>query len=165
MSDTNGRSRVAPHTEDVGTDYPGAFPNSRKVYVEGSRGIRVPMREIHLTGGEPPLRVYDSSGPQGVDLRQGPPPLRDAWIRERDVFETPRTRTPAAGVEMPASLVRRTLKGGSGPITQMEWARKGEITPEMEFVAIREGMSPEFVRDEIARGRAIIPANINHPEL
>ncbi|HSG06876.1 MAG TPA: phosphomethylpyrimidine synthase ThiC [Longimicrobiales bacterium] len=165
MSESNGRGRVAPHTEDVGTDYPGAFPNSRKVYVEGSRGIRVPMREIHLTGGEPPLRVYDSSGPQGLDVRQGLPPIRDAWIRARDVVETGRTRAPAVGVEMPAGLLRPTLKGGSGPITQMEWARKGEITPEMEFVAIREGMAPDFVRDEVARGRAIIPANINHPEL
>ena len=165
MSETNGRSRTAPHTEDVGTDYPGAFPNARKVYVEGSRGIRVPMREIHLTGGEPPLRVYDSSGPQGLDVRKGLPGIRDAWIRERDVVETGRTRAPAAGVEMPAGLLRPTLKGGSGPITQMEWARAGEITPEMEFVALREGMAPEFVRDEVARGRAIIPANINHPEL
>ena len=58
---TNGRARVAPRTEDVGTDYPGAFPNSKKVFVEGSRGVRVPMREIHLTGGEAPLRVYDTS--------------------------------------------------------------------------------------------------------
>jgi len=159
------RSRVAPKTEDAGTDYPGAFPNSRKVYVEGTRRIRVPMREIHLTGGEPPLRVHDTSGPLGGDVREGLPPLREAWIRARDVHETGRTRAPAPEVEMPVTLARRTLKGGSGPITQMEWARKGEVTPEMEFVAIREGMEPELVRSEVARGRAIIPANINHPEL
>ena len=67
-------ARVAPRTEDVGTDYPGAFPNSKKVHVEGSRGVRVPMREIHLTGGEPPLRVYDTSGPRGIDVRRGLPP-------------------------------------------------------------------------------------------
>jgi len=159
------RARVAPKTEDVGTDYPEAFPNSRKVHVEGSRGVRVPMREIHLTGGEAPLRVHDTSGPLGIDVRVGLPLLREAWIRERDVHETGRTRAPAAGVEMPDALARRTLKGGSGPITQMEWARKGQVTPEMEFVAIREGMEPELVRSEVARGRAIIPANVNHPEL
>jgi len=161
----NGTSRTAPPTEDVGTDYPAAFPNSRKVYVDGTRGIRVPMREIHLSGGEPPLRVYDTSGPLGGDIRQGLPLLREAWIRERDVHETERSRRPAADVEMPAALGRRTLRGGAGPITQMEWARKGEVTPEMEFVAIREGMDAELVRSEVARGRAIIPANINHPEL
>jgi phosphomethylpyrimidine synthase len=167
---TNGRSngatqaRVAPKTEDVGTDYPGAFPNSKKVYVQGSRGIGVPMREIHLSGGEAPLRVYDTSGPQDLDVRQGLPPVRDEWIRSRDVSETGRMRAPAAGVEMPEGLKRRTLRG-SGSVTQMTYARKGEVTPEMEFVAIREGVEPDFVRDEVARGRAIIAANINHPEI
>jgi len=165
MSETHGRARTAPRTDDADTDYPGAFPNSRKVWIEGSRGIRVPVREILLSGGEPPLRVYDTSGPQGVDVRAGLPPIRAAWIGERDVLETARTRVPAQGVEMPAGLARPTLRGGSGPITQMEWARKGEITPEMEYVALREGMAPDFVRAEVARGRAIIPANINHPEL
>jgi len=164
-SSSNGRARVAPKTEDVGTDYPDAFPNSKKVFAEGSRGIRVPMREIQLTGGEPPLRVYDTSGPGKIDVRQGLPSLRDAWIRERgDVVEAVRTRTPTDAVEMPPGLARPTLRG-SGSVTQMTYARRGEITPEMEFVAIREGMSPDFVRDEIARGRAIIPANINHPEI
>ena len=174
MSETNGngmstngdpRARVAPRTEDVGTDYPGAFPNSKKIHVAGSRGTRVPMREIHLTGGEPPLRVYDTSGPREIDVRQGLAALRDPWIYERgDVTEVERTRTPSDVVEMPAGLNRRTLRG-SGSVTQMTYARRGEVTPEMEFVAIREGMSPEFVRDEVARGRAIIPANINHPEI
>ena len=162
---SNGRPRVAPKTEDVGTDYPGAFPNSRKVRVDGSRGIKVPMREIQLTGGEPPLRVYDTSGPIGTDVRQGIDALRDPWIYQRkDVVEVERTRTPSGLVEMPSGLSRRTLRG-SGSVTQMTYARRGEITPEMEFVAIREGMSPDFVRDEVARGRAIIPANINHPEI
>jgi phosphomethylpyrimidine synthase len=162
----NGRVRVAPKTEDVGTDYPGAFPNSRKISVEGTRGVSVPMREIQLTGGESPFRVYDTSGPVDVDVRHGLPALREEWIVGRgDVKDTSRTRDlQAAGIEMPAGLRRRTLRG-SGSVTQMTYARRGEITPEMEFVAIREQMSPEFVRDEVARGRAIIPANINHPEI
>lgn len=174
MSETNGsgtslngnaRPRVAPRTEDVGSDYPGAFPNSKKIHVTGSRGVEVPMREIQLTGGEAPLRVYDTSGPRDIDVRQGLTALRDPWILERgDVIEVARTRTPSDLVEMPEGLSRRTLRG-SGSVTQMTYARRGEITPEMEFVAIREGMSPEFVRDEVARGRAIIPANINHPEI
>ncbi len=162
---SGGRPRVAPRTEDVGTDYPGAFPNSRKVYLEGTRGVRVPMREIHLTGGEPPLRVYDTSGPREIDVRQGLPGLRDEWILARgDVEEASRTRMPTGAVEMPEGLARRTLRG-SGTVTQMQYARRGEVTPEMEFVALREGLDPDFVRDEVARGRAIIPANINHPEL
>lgn len=161
----NGRQRVAPKTEDVGTDYPGAFPNSRKIHVDGTRGVRVPMREIQLTGGEPPFRVYDTSGPGEIDVRQGLEALRDPWIRGRgDIVEVQRTRTPTDAVEMPEGLSRRTLRG-SGSVTQMTYARRGEVTPEMEFVAIREGMAPEFVRDEVARGRAIIPANINHPEI
>ncbi len=163
----NGRAgaRVAPRTENVGTDYPGAFPNSRKVFVEGSRGVRVPMREIRLGGGEPALRVYDTSGPREIDVRAGLPAVREGWIRERgDVVQVERTRTPSDAVEMPPGLARPTLRG-TGTVTQMAYARRGEVTPEMEFVAIREGMSPELVRDEVARGRAIIPANVNHPEI
>jgi len=163
MSEKNG-SRVAPKTDDVGTDYPDAYPNSKKLYLEGTRGIRVPVRAIHLAGGEPPLRVYDSSGPQDIDVRHGLPSVRDEWILGRgDVSKTERTREPAADVEMPEGLKRRTLRG-SASVTQMTYARRGEITPEMEFVAIREGMEPDYVREEVARGRAIIPANINHPE-
>jgi phosphomethylpyrimidine synthase len=119
-------------------EYPGAFPNSSKVYVTGPRGVRVPMREIALSGGEPPLRVYDTSGPRITDVHAGLPKLREPWVHAR--------------------------RGGP-VVTQMEFARRGQITEEMEFVAVREGMKPEFVREEIARGRAIIPANINHPEL
>jgi len=147
-----------------GTDYPGAFPNSRKAWLEGAHGIRVPVREIHLSGGEPPLRVYDTSGPRNADVRGGLPLVREEWIRSRDVRETGRTRAMASDVEMPAGLGRRTLRG-NGPVTQMTYARRGEITPEMEFVALREGVDAALVRDEVARGRAIIPANINHPEL
>jgi phosphomethylpyrimidine synthase len=139
-----------------------AFPNSRKVYLDGSRGIRVPMREIALSGGEPPLRVYDPSGPAGHDVRHGLPPVRARWIGERTVEE--RDADQSLGLAMPDDLTRTVLRG-TGPVTQLYYARKGEVTPEMEFVAIREGLDPEFVRAEVARGRAIIPANINHPEI
>ena len=173
MSDTvatKGRARVAPRAEDTTPDYPGAFPSSFKVSVEGTRGIRVPMREIRLAGGEPPLRVYDTSGPRELDVRSGLPLLREEWIRARPVRETGRSRPARSGVaadrgvEMPDGLTRRTLRG-TGRVTQMKYARDGEVTPEMEFVALREGVETELVRDEVARGRAIIPANINHPEL
>ncbi|HKP76184.1 MAG TPA: phosphomethylpyrimidine synthase ThiC [Longimicrobiaceae bacterium] len=148
-------------------DYGDAFPSSRKVYVEGRHGIRVPMREISLSGGEPPLRVYDTSGPLGGDVRLGVPDVRGAWIRARDVSPVERSYTPIPGrstAELPETLRRPTLRG-NGPVTQMYFARRGEVTPEMEYIALREGMDPAFVRDEVARGRAIIPANINHPEL
>jgi phosphomethylpyrimidine synthase len=141
------------------TDFSNAFPRSRKVYVEGLPGIRVPMREIALSGGEPPLRVYDSSGPQDVDVHQGLATLRRAWILDRQV-ESGAGRTTAPGPSRPPQRLR-----GVGPVTQLHFARKNVITPEMEFIAIREGFEPEFVRAEVARGRAIIPANINHPEL
>jgi phosphomethylpyrimidine synthase len=160
--------RARPQQPAPAGDYGDAFPASRKVYVEGRRGVRVPMREIALSGGEPALRVYDTSGPLGGDVRQGLPALRAEWIRARgDVAETGRTYRPLPGtqpVEMPESLNRPTLRG-TGCVTQMHYARRGEVTPEMEFVALREGVDPEFVRGEVARGRAIIPANVNHPEL
>jgi phosphomethylpyrimidine synthase len=145
-------------------DFDAAYPNSRKVYVEKA-GVRVPMREIALTGGEPPLRVYDSSGPQGHDVREGLPTLRREWIQARgDVVERPRGRQPH-GLPAPLAQRARTALAGSGPVTQMHHARGGVITPEMEFVAVREGVDVELVRSEVAAGRAIIPANINHPEL
>jgi len=118
-----------------------AFPNSRRVYVEGPQGIRVPMREISLSNGEPPLRVYDTSGPSDHDVRSGLPRLREPWLRAREGHSA------------------------SGAVTQLHYARRGEVTAEMEFVALREGLPAELVRSEVARGRAIIPANINHPEL
>ena len=122
------------------SEFAKAYPNSRKVLVDGARGVRVPMREIALSGGEAPIRVYDTSGPQDVGVAQGLPKLRESWVAPR------RSNT-------------------GGPVTQMEFARRGEITEEMEFIAVREGLPADFIRDEVARGRAIIPANINHLEL
>ena len=129
-------------------DFAAAYPNSKKTYEErtavlGTPGesvtLRVPVREVALSGGEAPVRLYDTSGPQGHDVRAGLPKLREPWIASRR----------AAGVVG----------------TQLYYARRGEITPEMEFIAAREGLPAEFVRSEVARGRAIIPANINHLEL
>jgi len=193
------------------------LPGSRKVYVEGSRpDLRVPMREIRLsptpTTGRgvsgaleenPPVLVYDTSGPytdpeSGIDLREGLPPLRLPWIEERgDVtpssgphsrYARERASDPRlAGVRFAAQRPVVCAREGHR-VTQLHYARRGEITPEMEFVAIRESqrqdaalggqhpgqswgaalperITPEFVRDEVARGRAILPANINHPEL
>jgi phosphomethylpyrimidine synthase len=158
---------ATPTTEHVG-DYGDNFPHSTRVFVDGPHGMRVPFREIALSGGEPPLRVYDTSGPREHDVLDGLPPLRAEWIRARgDIEEVSRSYTPIPGtktVDVPAGLARKTLRG-TGNVTQLHYARKGVVTPEMEFVAIREGMSPEFVRSEVARGRAIIPANINHPEI
>jgi phosphomethylpyrimidine synthase len=137
------------------------------------------MREVALSGGNPSLRLYDTSGPATepealLDVKRGLPPLRQAWILERaDVEELPgptsvyrrqRDADPALGGIRFAS-VRRPLRARPGRrVTQMHYARRGEVTPEMEFVALREGVAPELVRDEIARGRAILPASVNHPE-
>jgi len=149
----------------------------RKIYVEGSEGVRVPFREIVLSPTKrvdgslednPPLRVYDTSGPEVSNLWEGLPAIREPWIRKRgDVEEVtpsynPVFKTNSKNIPEPK---RKKVFRGKGPVTQMYYARKGMITPEMEFVAIREGVSPELVRNEIAAGRAIIPANINHPEL
>lgn len=157
-----------------------SFPNSRKIYVTGSRkDIRVPMREIHLSptdgiqGKEenPPLTVYDTSGPYtdpdlSLNPREGLPPLRQNWILERG--DTQYEKNPLAeqkGYSTIEGLERKPLRAKDGHrVTQLHYARKGIITPEMEFIALREGMDPEFVRQEVAAGRAIIPANINHPE-
>ncbi len=172
------RSPVHPSTRP--SDYGDAFPNSKKVYVEGPHGIRVPTREIALSGGESPLRVYDTSGPQGCDVRGGLPSLRQSWISSRPVTLTPREargRGPEAEgsanggmlapsvASLPQDDNRKEAWRAHGPVTQLHYARRGEITPEMEFVALREGLDADYVRSEVARGRAIIPANINHPEL
>jgi len=123
------------------------------------------MREITLSDGEPPLRVYDTSGPHDSDVRTGLPPLRETWVVGRgDTTKVTRSDRVHGSDEMSSSL-RRSVVRGVGPVTQMHYARKGEVTAEMEFVALREGFDPDFVRAEVARGRAIIPANINHPEL
>ncbi|HEV8599389.1 MAG TPA: phosphomethylpyrimidine synthase ThiC [Gemmatimonadales bacterium] len=145
--------------------YRGVFPNSYKVYLDGPRGIRVPLREIALSGGEPPLRVYDTSGPEGHDVREGLPRLRSTWIAERDVVETDGADGRSVRSVLPSSPSSPSVFRGRSPVTQLHYARRGELTPEMEFVALREGLPAEFVRSEVARGRAIIPANINHPEL
>jgi phosphomethylpyrimidine synthase len=156
------------------------MPASRKIYVTGSRpDIRVPMREIALSEGNPPLRLYDTSGPYTdpephVDIKQGFPPLRLPWILGRgdveeltgpsSLYRRQRESDPSLGGVRFAS-VRRPLRAKPGRrVTQMHYARRGGITPEMEFIALREGFDPELVRSEVARGRAIIPANVNHPE-
>ena len=155
-------------TESWEGDYGMNFPNSRKVFVEAHDGIRVPMREIHLSGGEEPLRVYDTSGPRDIDVHRGIPKTRAGWIRERgSEDEPPRVQEPvyACYEHVTVALNHNVLRSTGGAVTQMAYARRGEITPEMDFVALREGVEPEFVRSEVARGRAIIPANINHPEI
>jgi|KBSSwiStaDraftv2_1062776.scaffolds.fasta_scaffold56758_3 phosphomethylpyrimidine synthase len=136
-------------------DFDRAYPNSTKVHVEGPHGVRVPVREISLSGGEPAVQVYDSSGPRVTDLEAGLPALREPWIVKRGDVETREGRRGRA--------IWRGVEGK--PVTQLAYARRGDITPEMEFIAIREGLPAEFVRAEVARGRAIIPANVNHPEL
>lgn len=206
-----------------------SLPRSRKIYEQGSRpDIRVPFREISqddtptMFGGEknPPLTVYDTSGPYTdptvrIDIRKGLPALRNAWIEERNDTEVlggpsseygrQRLQDPQlAAMRFELQRPPRRARAGQN-VTQMHYARKGIVTPEMEFVSIRENMrveqyleslrqsgpdgaklaerisrqhpgqsfgasipqriTPEFVRDEIARGRAIIPANINHPEI
>ncbi|PJM65326.1 phosphomethylpyrimidine synthase ThiC [Bacillus subtilis] len=165
-----------------------SFSGSKKVYVEGSSSdIQVPMREILLsptTGsfGEEenaPVRVYDTSGPYtdpevAINIQEGLKPLRQKWITERGDVEEYEGRAikpedngykkANPNVSYPG-LKRKPLRAKAGQnVTQMHYAKKGIITPEMEFIAIREHVSPEFVRDEVASGRAIIPSNINHPE-
>jgi phosphomethylpyrimidine synthase len=191
------------------------FANSRKIYIQGSRpDIQVPFREISLSdtpsmfGAEknPPVMVYDTSGPYtdptiNVDIRNGLPALRATWIEERNdteqldgpssEFGNQRKADPSLA-EMRFNLLRKPRRAKAGMnVSQMHYARQGIITPEMEYIAIRENqrrdnmsellqtqhkgkdfgasipqtITPEFVRDEVARGRAIIPMNINHPEI
>ena len=123
-------------------DYGPAFPNSRKVFVEGRHGIRVPMREISLSAGEPPVRVNDTSGPLGVDPHTGLAKLRVPWIEGRGgVIEgntTYRPVDPGSAAAIPEALQNRPLRSTGGTVTQMHYARRGQVTEEMEFVAIRE---------------------------
>ncbi|RZV30627.1 MAG: phosphomethylpyrimidine synthase ThiC [Sphingomonadaceae bacterium] len=194
----NSRENIAVTT--------GPIRGSRKIHV-GARtgsGVRVAMREIQLEGGEEPVRVYDTSGPYTdpdatIDIQAGLPQLRREWIMARgDVEEYDgREIKPedngqlgpdrSGGVPAFPNVVKRPLRAKSGHnVSQMHYARRGIITPEMEYVAERENVgraalaskpegqhwgaeipleiTPEFVRDEVARGRAIIPSNINHPE-
>ena len=190
-----------------------SFKNSKKIYVEGKHNIKVPFREISLSdtasqfGAEKnnPVVVYDTSGPYTdpgyqIDIRNGLPALRSQWILDRADVEELDGPTSSFGKErqndpelekMRFNLKRKPLKAKSGQnVSQMHYAKKGIITPEMEYIAIRENqrregisefiqtqhpgqsygasipklITPEFVRDEVAKGRAIIPANINHPE-
>ncbi len=195
------------------------FPQSRKVYVPGAApGVQVPMREIALTNGET-VTVYDTSGPYtdpaaDINIRRGLAPVRSEWVAARGDTEAYEGRarvalddggkhgeTADARIEAlraeAAGLQRPPLRAKAGQnVTQMHYARKGIVTPEMEYIAIRENgkrewmkeylgdaerearlrgngmgaripdvITPEFVRDEVARGRAVIPANINHPEV
>ena len=150
-----------------------------KVYVGGSDpSIRVPRRAVTLTDGTVHT-LYDTSGPHGdsqytPEIRRGLPPLREAWIAERnDTTELDRpssiyrrgrdAMSELDELRFPAPRRPRRGKPGAN-VTQMHYARRGEITREMEFVALREGVEPEVVRAEIARGRAILPSNVNHPE-
>src|SRR5215510_14635949 len=133
------------------SEFTSAFPNSRKIFVDGPTGVQVPMREIALEHGRSSIRVYDTSGPHGHEATAGLPQLREPWVDAR-------LRSLVSSVGAGSARVGRC-------VTQLYYARKGEITPEMEFVAIREGLPADFVRDEIARGRAILPANIRHLEL
>lgn len=210
MNELNGNKDVlvkAKEKSDPITTKP--LPASRKVYVKGSmEGVEVPMREILLSGGNAPALVYDTAGPYTdpkaeIDIRKGLNPLRLNWITGRKDVEELHDSSSEYGRkrasdpkldELRFQHIRKPLKATGGKnVSQMHYARKGIITPEMEFIAIRENqmmeeavhngkgvfqhpgesfgaaipsrITPEFVRDEVARGRAIIPANINHPEL
>ena len=223
-TNTNGSANGNGHSVPTSTLSTTPFPASRKVHVTGTNDdVRVPMREITLTptksaNGGPavpnePVTVYDTSGPYtdpdvAIDVRQGLAPLRRSWVLNRqDVEELPavtslygrmRADDPKLA-ELRFQHIRNPLRAKAGHnVTQLHYARKRIVTPEMEFIAIRENQSreaaretllrhgesrataqhpgfswganippvitPEFVRDEVARGRAIIPSNINHPE-
>ena len=213
---TQTKAFTSNQATELGREVTTPLPGSRRVYVIGSRpDIRVPMREIHQSptigsrGREenPPITVYDTSGPytdpaQTIDLLQGLPEVRRVWIEERgdtEVLGGPSSEYGRERAEDPAtaglrfSHIRPPRRARAGRnVTQMHYARQGIITPEMEFIAIRENqrldelkdkrllrrhagesfgaqiperITPEFVREEVARGRAIIPCNINHTEL
>ncbi|MBH9536454.1 phosphomethylpyrimidine synthase ThiC [Novosphingopyxis sp. YJ-S2-01] len=185
----------------------GPIRGSKKIHVaaKSGSGVRVAMREIQLEGGEAPVRVYDTSGPYtdpdaAIDIHGGLPQLRRSWIEARNDVESYDAREVkpedngqlgpdrSGGVPRFPKVVKRPLRAKAGQnVSQMHYARRGIITPEMEYVAERENLgrerlreykrdgesfgasipdyvTPEFVRDEVARGRAIIPSNINHPE-
>src|SRR6187551_583040 len=183
----------------------GPIRGSRKIHV-GSLGVGMRAVDLEPSSGEPPVVLYDTSGPytdpaQRIDIMAGLPELRSAWIRERgDVEEVAQREVRpedngqlgpdrSGGVQPFPNVRKRVLRARPGAnVTQMHYARKGIVTPEMEYVAVRENLgraqlaeaaardgqdfgaaipdyvTPEFVRDEVARGRAIIPNNINHPE-
>jgi len=159
-----------------------AFPGSRKTYLQGSRpDLQVPMRQVVLSTGDSVV-LYDTSGPYTdpdlrTDIRLGLPALRAGWVAERgdaasydgrpvqpvDNGLKARDHRDLDSVFASTRQPLRALPGRT--VTQMRYAKQGAITPEMEFVALREGVSAEYVRDEIARGRAVLPVNVNHPEV
>ncbi len=167
--------------QDQPTTEGTAFPGSRKTYLQGSReDLKVPMREVVLSTGDSVV-LYDTSGPYTdtalrTDIRLGLPALREAWIAERadtapydgrevqpvdnglKAHDTRNLDSRFGGTRTP----RRAVDGRT--VTQLAYARRGLITPEMEFIALREGCTGEHVRDEVARGRAVLPLNVNHPE-
>ena len=167
---TNGN---APSTEDSASSQK---PAREKVYATGGRpDVRVPFTQVNLTEPEPPFLLYDTSGP-GSNPSVGLPPLRLEWITERgdtteitgrtaDLRDDGRRAVRDGSASDPFLGERRpVLRAKGAAVTQMAYARRGEITPEMEFIATRERLDAELVRSEVARGRAIIPANVNHPE-
>ncbi|MFA6038580.1 MAG: phosphomethylpyrimidine synthase ThiC [Legionellales bacterium] len=186
MSDT---TLLSDQVEELNQSVTEPFPQSKKIYVEGSSpDIRVGMREITLTPiqtkqgfqAPAPFVVYDTSGPYTdpnikLDLKNGLQGIRNAWIDARNdtqilenissEYGRHRMEDPhVAHIRFPKNVKPRKALPGRN-VTQMHYARQGIITKEMEFIAIRENISAEFIRDEVARGRAIIPCNINHPEL
>ena len=171
------KNEVKPSSTDL--SYP-PFEGSQKVYRSGKQfvDVRVPFRVVTTTDGGS-HELYDTSGSYTdkdvlIDITQGLPALRSGWIHGRgDVEELPEStslyrrerETDPYVQEIRFPEVRKPIRAKAGRnVTQMHYARAGKITPEMEFIAIRERCAPEFVRDEVARGRAIIPSNINHPE-
>lgn len=216
MSKISKLENVATH-QSISKEVTQPLSGSRKIYVQGSRtDIRVPMREILVSDTQlqqgieknPSIRVYDTTGPYtdpniAIDLKKGLPDLRSVWIEERSDTEIlqkvsspfmQKRQSDLALAHLRFEHIRLPRKAKAGKnVSQMHYAKQGIITPEMEYIAIRENLlsaqvamdelhtqqhsgnsfgasipkkiTPEFVRDEVARGRAIIPANINHPEL
>ncbi|MFJ7273499.1 phosphomethylpyrimidine synthase ThiC [Kitasatospora sp. NPDC098663] len=185
-SGTEAGEAATATVTSAGTGYP--TPAWRKAYREGSRpDLRVPYREVQLTNGRT-VPLYDTSGPYTdqayePDVRRGLPALRDAWIRQRgdvEEYDGREARPEDDGIKHTSprggnlrnldavfpGRPRRPLRGrGGAAVTQLAYAKRGVVTPEMEFVALREGLAPEYVRAEVARGRAVIPVNVNHPEV
>ena len=164
------------NTPTSGSSAPDQSPAREKVYVSGDRAdVRVPFTQVNLTEPEPPFLLYDTSGP-GSNPSIGLPALRLGWITERgdtseiegrttDLRDDGRRAVRHGQATDPFLGERRPVRRAKDrAVTQMAYARRGEITPEMEFIAVRERLDTELVRSEVARGRAIIPANVNHPE-
>jgi len=183
MMAVNDVSASSESTENSASPASPASSASSKTYLSSTAraDLRVPMRSIALTNGDSVV-LYDTSGPYTdpevrTDVRFGLPALRAPWIAERGDTEQYEGRTwqptddglkseDLRNLDAVFSGGRMPVRGaeGRGAVTQLAYARRGEVTAEMEYIAVREGVSAEFVRDEVARGRAVIPANVNHPE-